>query len=99
METFNQAIYEKLNNVAELVISKQQDYGTGNILDAPVDPRIGVLIRLSDKLHRAANLINNSTDPKHESLHDTFVDIVGYGAILLMLEDGSFELPLETDNG
>jgi hypothetical protein len=97
METFNQAVYEKLNNVGEVVIRKQHDYGSGNILNAPVDPRLGVLIRLNDKLHRAANLINKGADPKNESLQDTYTDIVGYGTILLMLQDGSFELPL--DNG
>jgi hypothetical protein len=95
MKTFNQAVYEKLNNTAETVIRKQYDYGKGNILNAPIDPKLAVLVRLNDKLSRAANLIENKKEPNNESLLDTFTDIVGYGCILLMLEDGSFTLPLD----
>lgn len=94
MKSFNAAVHEHLNNVAEVVIRKQHDYGQGNILNAPIDSRLAVLVRLNDKLARAANLIEQGKEPNNESLHDTFQDIVGYGAILLMLEDGSFKLPL-----
>ena len=99
METFNQAVYEHLNNVAEIVIRKQHDYGQGNILNAPIDPKLAVLVRLNDKLARAANLIENKKNPNNESLQDTFTDIVGYGCILLMLESGTFTLPLIESNG
>jgi hypothetical protein len=97
MQTFNRAVHEHLNNVAEVVIRKQHDYGKGNILNAPINSKLAVLVRLNDKLARAANLIESDKEPNNESLHDTFMDIVGYGTILLMLEDGSFTLPL--DNG
>ena len=97
MKSFNAAVYDKLNNVAEVVIRKQHDYGQGNILNAPIDSRLAVLVRLNDKLARAANLIEQGKEPNNESLHDTFADIVGYGTILLMLEDDSFKLPLLED--
>lgn len=97
MKSFNAAVYEHLNNVAEVVIRKQHDYGQGNILNAPIDPKLAVLVRLNDKLARAANLIENNKTPNNESLHDTFQDIIGYGTILLMLEDDSFKLPLVED--
>ena len=40
------------------------------------------------------NLLNNNKDAKNESLHDTYLDIVGYSVIGLMLLDDTFFTPL-----
>jgi len=93
--TFNENTIKKLTEVGELVISKQRDYGTRNILGSPIKPELAVLVRLNDKLARAANLLSKELNPSNESLKDTYMDIIGYGLILLMLEDNTFELELE----
>ena len=90
METFEGACRRKALEVAELVISKQKDYGQNNILDFG---ELGVLIRLNDKVARLKNLWGKK--PTNESLTDTWMDIVGYGLIALMLKDNSFTNPLE----
>jgi hypothetical protein len=96
-ETFNQAIREISQEIASLVISKQKDYGTGNILNCPLGPDAGIIVRLSDKISRLANLTQNHKNPSNESLEDTWKDIVGYGLIGLMVKRGLFKLPLEAD--
>lgn len=93
--TFDENTRRKVEKLAKLIIRKQHDYGPGNILKSPIDPKLGVLVRLNDKLQRAANLIEKDVDPANESLLDTAMDIAGYGMILWMLIDDTFELPLE----
>lgn len=93
--TFNQAAHEIADEIAELIIKKQADYGTGNILKSPVGPELGILVRLSDKLNRLANLHTKTKEPSNESLDDSWMDVAGYAFIALMVRRGKFELPLE----
>ena len=95
MKTFDSNTRHKVEELAKLVIKKQGDYGQANILSSPIDPKLAILVRLNDKLARAANLIENGKDPENESLLDTAMDICGYGLILWMLIDDTFTLPLE----
>lgn len=81
--------------VVATVISKHHDYGPKNILNCPVGPERGLLVRLHDKLARLANLLETGAAPNNESLVDSWMDIAGYAIIGLMLADGSFELPLD----
>ena len=53
MKTFNEAAHKIATEIAELIISKQHDYGHGNIL---AFGEFGVLVRASDKLERLKNL-------------------------------------------
>lgn len=97
--TFNDNAKRKALELADLLVRKQRDYGTGNILKTPILPanggaRLGVVQRLNDKVERAANLLQSGNPAANEALTDTFMDIAGYGLILWMLEDGTFELPL-----
>jgi len=94
-KTFNEEVHKKATEIADLVISKQKDYGKGNILNSVVKPELAVLVRLQDKLSRAANLVQSGADANNESLKDTYADIVGYGLIIGMVHDQTFELPLE----
>lgn len=83
-----------LLNVQETSVTlcnKQRDYGPNNIARFG---QSGLLLRLHDKVARLENLISTGRDAKNESLHDTYLDIVGYSVIGLMLLDGSFFLPL-----
>ena len=75
------------NHVLDLVISKQKDYGHGNILKFGL---LGIVVRLSDKIERLKNLMASATRPSNESLDDTKMDIVGYCILALMLLDGTF---------
>lgn len=85
---------EGLDDVVETVISKQHDYGHGNILAYGIQ---GVCVRLSDKWARIQNLEQKGVDAQNESLLDSYLDLVGYCIIAIMLCEGTFELPLEAD--
>jgi hypothetical protein len=94
-DTFNTSIKQLANEIAELIIKKQHDYGKGNILKSPVGVELGILVRLGDKLNRLANLLQNKEKPNNESLDDSWRDVAGYALIALMYRSGKFELPLE----
>jgi len=51
-------------------------------------------LRLHDKVARLENLLNNGIEAKNEAIDDTYMDIVGYAVIGLMLLDNSFFYPL-----
>tara|TARA_R110000765_G_scaffold228237_2_gene331924 strand:+ start:1050 stop:1550 length:501 start_codon:yes stop_codon:yes gene_type:complete len=75
----------------ETLCSKQRDYGPNNIARFG---HSGLLLRLHDKVARLENLLAQGRDAQNESLHDTYLDIVGYSVIGVMLLDGSFFFPL-----
>lgn len=74
------------------LIGKQRDYGPENISRFG---RQGLLVRLHDKVARLENLAARGSAPQNESIHDNFLDVVGYCAIGIMWERGLFLLPLE----
>lgn len=92
---FNQAIHLVADEIADLVIRKQGDYGTGNILKSPAGAEPGIVVRVGDKLNRLWNLLTNHKEPSNESLDDSWQDVAGYSMIALMVRRGWFELPLE----
>jgi hypothetical protein len=92
--SFDDAVYQLANDLADMVISKQKDYGTENILGAPGGADNGILIRLWDKISRLKNLITSGKDAQNESVEDTYKDIAGYALVALMVSKGYFELPL-----
>lgn len=94
-KTFDEACVKAANDIAQLVISKQHDYGPRNILGSVVSPEIAIAVRLNDKIARLVNLVNRDGKPNNESLNDTAMDIMGYGLVLKMVLDGTFELPLK----
>ena len=74
--------------MVDLLCQRQAKYGHGNILKFK---ELGLCVRMSDKAARLANQGGNFDD---ESITDTFMDIVGYTCIALMLRDDTFELEL-----
>ena len=79
--------------MAEVVISKQHDYGHDNIL---AFREKGLIVRLWDKVARLKNLLwVNPREAKNESIEDTFTDIAGYAIIGLMLRNNTFENKLK----
>lgn len=80
-------IYEEL---WDILIKKQKDYGPNNIRNSPGGPLNGLQVRLYDKMSRLINLIESGVEPENESLRDTFVDIANYGVIGVMILDNTF---------
>lgn len=75
----------------EVMVSKQRDYGPGNIT---AFGEFGVLVRLNDKVERLKNLLCNNKTPCNEAIEDTWLDIENYAKIARMLRRGIFVLPL-----
>tara|TARA_R110000824_G_scaffold100319_2_gene238607 strand:+ start:813 stop:1133 length:321 start_codon:yes stop_codon:yes gene_type:complete len=91
--SFEEACRIAALQVAEIVISKQHDYGHDNIL---VFGERGLVVRLWDKLSRLKNLLwVMNEEPKNESVEDTFTDMAGYAIIGLMIKNNTFENELK----
>jgi len=84
--------HELLEQMGDLHDRKQADYGKGddpfaNVRgseDFGVDPWIGAMVRLNDKIRRLQSLIANGA-LKNESAYDSFRDIAVYAIIALVL--------------
>ena len=84
------ACQEKALSIAEMLITKQHDYGKANITDFG---ELGILVRSNDKIARLKNLSKNKANPKNESKRDSWADLAGYSILALMLIDEEFDLP------
>ena len=83
-----EAIYEDL---LEVLISKQIDYGPDNINNAPGGAANGIMVRMSDKMERLKNLTYHTdadAEPNHESIDDSLLDIANYAVIMMMVRKG-----------
>jgi len=76
------------------MIKKQADYGPHNILRFG---ERGVVVRIYDKVARLKNLTTTGREPNNESIADTWLDIMNYAVIAVMLINRVFELPLDWD--
>ena len=52
-----------------------------------VDPRRAILVRITDKVSRAGNLLDAEPKVQNESLRDTLDDLINYAASLLALAE------------
>lgn len=77
--------------MVSLLCKKQHDYGHGNINSFGM---YGIVVRLSDKVERYANLKSRNSDGLNEPITDTLLDIIGYCVIAVMFNEGSFQLQL-----
>lgn len=87
---FVRAVERIMLEAQEILLSKQEDYGPRNISQSPFGPLFGLLVRLYDKQARAVNLVSTGADANHESLEDTFLDMLNYCAISLMVLRGDW---------
>lgn len=71
----------------EILVKKQADYGPKNIALAPGGPLNGLRVRMHDKMSRINHLIDNGATPENESLRDSFLDMLNYSAIAMMVLD------------
>jgi hypothetical protein len=95
---FEDSVALIVEDLKELLISKQRDYGSRNIMDCGT---IGVIVRINDKVARLKNLYGvtegsfKQKPASNESVEDTFKDIANYAVIALMLAQKAFDLPLK----
>ena len=75
--------------VHAIVCRKQRDYGHENISRFG---RVGLMVRLHDKVARLENLLGSSLEPGNESVEDNVLDLVGYACIGMMWEEKTFLL-------
>ena len=91
IEDFKDDAAPLYNELFEILVKKQVDYGPLNIWNAPGGATNGLMVRMSDKLERLKNLIYNSIEPNNEALEDSFIDIANYAVIAMMVERGIWE--------
>ena len=79
-----------LDEAGDLLLRKQLDYGPTNISKAPGGPINGLRVRMHDKVARINNLVDKGVDPQNESLRDSFIDLLNYSAIAIMVLEGDW---------
>lgn len=84
-------INSTVKELMTLLLSKHRDYGPKNISQAPGGAVNGLRVRMHDKLARINNLVDNGTDPEHESLEDSFKDMANYAIIGLLVLRGQWD--------
>ena len=74
-------------SMLQVFCEKQDDYGPSNIglgksiLETKEDIKhstTGLIIRMSDKIHRLLHLDKENKNPNNESIDDTLIDIANY---------------------
>ena len=88
--TFIADMWEVLDSAGNLLIKKHKDYGPTNISLSPGGPLNGLRVRMHDKTARINHLIDSGATPENESLRDSFIDLLNYSAIALMVLDGKW---------
>lgn len=93
------AMVDAFREALELWIKKQADYGPNNIAQAG---EAGVALRANDKVQRLLTLlkptaIDNPGVPANEAVRDSWLDLVNYAAMGLLLRDGNWPAPNESE--
>jgi len=83
-------MWQVLDSAGNLLLSKHKDYGPTNISRSPGGPLNGLRVRMHDKTARINHLIDSGATPENESLRDSFLDLLNYSAIALMVIDGNW---------
>jgi hypothetical protein len=73
-----------------VLLLKHRDYGPKNIAQSPGGALNGLRVRMWDKTARINNLIDTGATPENESLRDSFLDLMNYAAIALLVIDGNW---------
>jgi hypothetical protein len=86
-DAFIADVWRVLDTAGNLLIRKHHDYGPKNIAHSPGGPLNGLRVRMWDKTARINNLLDNGVQPSNESLRDSFIDLLNYCAIAIMVLD------------
>ena len=93
-DEFIRDVWAILDQAGNLLIRKHHDYGPKNIAHSPGGALNGLRVRMWDKVARINNLIDSDVSPSNESLRDSFLDLLNYSAIAMMVLDKTWpELP------
>ena len=87
---FGADVLRLFDEARSILLTKHNDYGPTNISNAPGGPLNGLRVRIRDKTARINNLIDSGKDPQHESLRDSFLDLMNYAAIALLVIDNNW---------
>ena len=90
-------VWAVLDAAGNLLIKKHHDYGPKNIALSPGGPLNGLRVRIWDKVARINNLLDSGVKPSNESLRDSFIDLLNYSAIAMMVLDNSWPESPELD--
>ena len=91
---FIEAMWRVYDTAGTLLLRKHNDYGPLNVAHSPGGPLNGLRVRIWDKVARINNLLGNNVHPSNESLRDSFVDLMNYSAIAILVLDKKWpELP------
>ena len=90
MNQFIADSWDVIDELGNLLISKQRDYGPGNINNAYGGPINGLMVRMGDKFERLKNLLASGQAPQHESIEDSFKDLANYCIIAMMVTRGKW---------
>jgi len=87
-------VWSIMDTAGNLLIRKHHDYGPKNIAQSPGGPLNGLRVRMWDKTARINNLLDNGVQPSNESLRDSFIDLLNYCAIAILVLDNKWpEVP------
>jgi hypothetical protein len=86
-EAFVQEVWRVLDTAGNLLIRKHKDYGPKNIAHSPGGALNGLRVRMHDKTARINHLIDSRVAPSNESLRDSFIDLLNYSAIAILVLD------------
>jgi hypothetical protein len=89
-DEFIASMWAVMDAAGNLLISKHHDYGPLNIARSPGGPINGLRVRMWDKIARINNLVDSNVKPSNESLRDSFMDLLNYSAIAMMVLDGNW---------
>jgi hypothetical protein len=89
-DEFISDMWSVMDRAGNLLISKHHDYGPLNIARSPGGPINGLRVRMWDKIARINHLVDNNSTPQNESLRDSFIDLLNYSAIAIMVLDGNW---------
>jgi hypothetical protein len=93
-DEFINEVWRVLDGAGNLLIRKHHDYGPKNIALSPGGPLNGLRVRMWDKVARINNLLDSKASPSNESLRDSFIDLLNYSAIAILVLDRKWpELP------
>jgi len=81
-------VWRIMDSAGNLLIRKHHDYGPKNIAHSPGGPLNGLRVRMWDKIARINNLLDSGVKPSNESLRDSYLDLLNYSAIAMMVLDG-----------
>jgi hypothetical protein len=85
IDKFDLDVYEIMDELYDLMLSKHADYGPTNISNSPGGPLNGLRVRMHDKLARINNLVESGAGAQNEPLEDSFKDLANYAVIGMMV--------------